>query len=183
MSYMTRDDIPYHCALADAFTVVAAYYCSIMEPTNPNRCYLWTGCVGNVNYLGIGGTDGLGAGPVTYNGLSVNNAYFIWETGDTPAFPPMVDSPQTHDRYTSGWNSQTLSSLHALFTPVLYASAISLPTPRSVAPARARANRGRAVRSCRIQSIPRRYASSRCSFDPPAARPLRSTGGFHSLNS
>ncbi|MGA7318304.1 MAG: phospholipase C, phosphocholine-specific [Silvibacterium sp.] len=80
MSYMTRDDIPYHYALADAFTIGDAYYCSIMGPTNPNRCYLWTGCVGNVNYLGSGGTDGLGAGPVTANGLSPNNAYFVWET-------------------------------------------------------------------------------------------------------
>jgi phospholipase C len=80
MSYMTREDIPYHYALADAFTVGDAYHCSIMGPTNPNRCYLWTGSVGNVNYLGSGGTDGLGAGPVTYNGLSVNNAYFVWET-------------------------------------------------------------------------------------------------------
>ena len=80
MSYMTREDLPYHYALADAFTVGDAYHCSIMGPTNPNRCYLWTGCVGNVNYLGSGGTDGLGAGPITYNGLSVNNAYFVWET-------------------------------------------------------------------------------------------------------
>jgi phospholipase C len=80
MSYMTRDDIPYHYALADAFTVADAYYCSIMGPTNPNRCYMWTGCIGNVNYLGAGGTDGLGAGPVTGNGLSPNNAYFIFET-------------------------------------------------------------------------------------------------------
>jgi phospholipase C len=80
MSYMTRDDLPYHYALADAFTVGDAYHCSIMGPTNPNRCYLWTGSIGNVSYLGSGGTDGLGAGPVTYNGLSVNNAYFIWET-------------------------------------------------------------------------------------------------------
>ena len=80
MSYMTRDDIPYHYALADAFTVGDAYHCSIMGPTNPNRCYLWTGCVGNVNYLGVAGTDGLGAGPITYNGLSVNNAYLAWET-------------------------------------------------------------------------------------------------------
>ena len=87
MSYMNRDDLPYHYALADAFTVGDAYHCSIMGPTNPNRCYLWTGCVGNVNYLGAGGTDGLGAGPVTYNGLSVNNAYFVWET-----FPEVLDA-------------------------------------------------------------------------------------------
>jgi phospholipase C len=80
MSYMTRDDLPFHHALADAFTVGDAYFCSIMGPTNPNRCYLWTGSIGNVNYLGSGGTDGLGAGPITYNGLSINNAYLIWET-------------------------------------------------------------------------------------------------------
>jgi phospholipase C len=80
MSYMTREDLPYHYALADAFTVGDAYFCSIMGPTNPNRMYLWSGCVGNVNYLGAGGTDGQGAGPATYNGLSVNNAYWVWNT-------------------------------------------------------------------------------------------------------
>jgi phospholipase C len=80
MSYLTRDDIPYHYALADAFTIGDAYHCSIMGPTNPNRMYLWSGCVGNVNYLGSGGTDGMGAGPATYNGLSVNNAYWVWKT-------------------------------------------------------------------------------------------------------
>ncbi|HUK37169.1 MAG TPA: alkaline phosphatase family protein, partial [Vicinamibacterales bacterium] len=79
MSYMTRDDLPYHYALADAFTVGDAYHCSIMGPTNPNRCYLWTGCIGNVNYLGAGGTDGVGGGPVTSNGLP-NNAYLVWKT-------------------------------------------------------------------------------------------------------
>lgn len=79
MSYMTRQDIPYHYALADAFTVGDAYHSAIMGPTNPNRCYLWTGCIGNVDYLGAGGTDGLGGGPVTGNGLP-NGSYFVWET-------------------------------------------------------------------------------------------------------
>jgi phospholipase C len=80
MGYMTREDLPYHYALADAFTVGDAYFCSIMAPTNPNRCYMWTGCIGNVNYLGAGGTDGCGAGPVTDNDLSPDKAYFVWET-------------------------------------------------------------------------------------------------------
>jgi phospholipase C len=80
MNYMTRDDIPYHSALADAFTVGDAYFCSVMGPTNPNRDYLWTGCIGNLSNLGPGGTDGQGAGPVTANGLSPNNAYFVWKT-------------------------------------------------------------------------------------------------------
>jgi phospholipase C len=79
MTYFTRVDIPYHFALADAFTVLDNYYCSIMGPTNPNRCYLWTGCIGNVDYLGAGGTDGHGLGPVTGNGLPQGN-YLSWET-------------------------------------------------------------------------------------------------------
>lgn len=37
MNYFVREDIPYHFALADAFTVLDAYHCSIMGPTNPNR--------------------------------------------------------------------------------------------------------------------------------------------------
>ncbi len=80
MSYMTREDLPYHYALADAFTVGDAYFCSVMGPTDPNRMYLWSGCIGNVNYLGSGGADGLGAGPATYNGLSINGAYWVWHT-------------------------------------------------------------------------------------------------------
>jgi phospholipase C len=79
MGYYTREDIPYHYALADAFTVGDGYHCSILGPTNPNRCYLWTGCVGNVNYLGSGGVDGVGGGPVTGNGLE-NGAYYVWHT-------------------------------------------------------------------------------------------------------
>ena len=80
MAYLTRQDIPYHYALADAFTVGDGYHCSIFGPTNPNRCYHWTGCIGNVNYLGSGGVDGAGSGPVTGNGLGVNNAYYVWHT-------------------------------------------------------------------------------------------------------
>jgi phospholipase C len=87
MSYMTRDDLPYHYALADAFTVGDAYFCSIMGPTNPNRMYLWSGCVGNLSNLGTGGTDGSGAGPATSNGLSSNNAYWTF-----PTFPEVLDA-------------------------------------------------------------------------------------------
>jgi len=87
MAYLRRVDIPFHYALADAFTVGDGYHCSIMGPTNPNRCYLWTGCIGNVNYLGSGGTDGHGSGPVTGNGLGVDNAYWVWNT-----FPEVLQS-------------------------------------------------------------------------------------------
>lgn len=85
MSYMSRADLPYHYALADAFTVGDAYFCSIMGPTNPNRTYLWSGCVGNLSNLGSGGTDGHGAGTMTGNGLSPNNAYWTF-----PTFPEVL---------------------------------------------------------------------------------------------
>jgi phospholipase C len=45
MGYHMRSDIPFHYALADAFTVCDGYFCSIPGPTHPNRAYLWTGMV------------------------------------------------------------------------------------------------------------------------------------------
>lgn len=58
MAHLTRQDIPFHYALADAFTVCDAYHCSLLGPTDPNRYHMWTGWVGN---------DGSGAGPVIDN--------------------------------------------------------------------------------------------------------------------
>jgi len=58
MTYNTRADLPYHYALADAFTICDAYHCSVMGPTDPNRYHLWTGWLGN---------DGKGGGPVITN--------------------------------------------------------------------------------------------------------------------
>jgi phospholipase C len=58
MAYFTREDIPFHYALADAFTICDAYHCSLLGPTNPNRYYMWTGYVGN---------NGTGGGPVITN--------------------------------------------------------------------------------------------------------------------
>lgn len=52
MAHLTRQDIPYHYALADAFTVCDAYYCSLLGPTDPNRYHMWTGWVGNDGNLG-----------------------------------------------------------------------------------------------------------------------------------
>ena len=47
MAHFTRADIPFHYALADAFTVCDAYHCALLGPTDPNRYHLWTGCAGN----------------------------------------------------------------------------------------------------------------------------------------
>jgi phospholipase C len=58
MAYLTRTDIPFHYALADAFTICDAYHAALLGPTSPNRYYMWTGWVGN---------DGNGGGPVIDN--------------------------------------------------------------------------------------------------------------------
>jgi phospholipase C len=58
MAHMQRSDLPFHYALADAFTVCDAYHCGMLGPTDPNRYYMWTGWDGN---------DGRGGGPVIAN--------------------------------------------------------------------------------------------------------------------
>ena len=45
MGYFLRDDIPFHYALADSFTICDHYFCSIDGPTDPNRLVLWSGTV------------------------------------------------------------------------------------------------------------------------------------------
>ena len=67
MAYFTRRDIPFHYALADAFTICDAYHCSLLGPTDPNRYHMWTGWVGN---------DGSGGGPVINNA----EAGYDWST-------------------------------------------------------------------------------------------------------
>ena len=67
MTYHLRGDVPFHYALADAFTICDAYHCSLMGPTDPNRYHLWTGWVGN---------DGQGGGPVITNA----EAGYDWST-------------------------------------------------------------------------------------------------------
>ena len=46
MGYFTRADLPFYYALADAFTVCDAWFCSVHGPTNPNRMHLFTGTSG-----------------------------------------------------------------------------------------------------------------------------------------
>ncbi len=45
MGYLTRDDLPFYYALADAFTICDGYFCSMFGPTHPNRLFLMTGTI------------------------------------------------------------------------------------------------------------------------------------------
>jgi phospholipase C len=46
MAYYQGADIPFHFALAEAFTICDAYHCSVNGPTHPNRLFLWSGTNG-----------------------------------------------------------------------------------------------------------------------------------------
>ena len=69
MSYYTRNDLPFYYALADAYTICDANYCSEMGPTFPNRLYLFTGMID---------PNGTGGGPVIDNNVPTNG--FSWTT-------------------------------------------------------------------------------------------------------
>ncbi|SCB39186.1 phosphocholine-specific phospholipase C [Rhizobium hainanense] len=78
MGYHVRDDIPFHYALADAFTVCDNYFCSIPGNTHPNRMYLMTGMVD---------PTGIGGGPLLDNTDYIDNSFdsvklspFTWTT-------------------------------------------------------------------------------------------------------
>ena len=58
MGYYERADIPFHFALAEAFTICDAYHCSLMGPTYPNRMYLVSGTID---------PEGRGGGPIVSN--------------------------------------------------------------------------------------------------------------------
>ena len=70
MSYFTENDIPFHRALAEAFTLCDSYHCSIQGPTTPNRLYHWTGMIDPA------GTAG---GPATANPPDYQPVY-TWTT-------------------------------------------------------------------------------------------------------
>jgi phospholipase C len=67
MGYYTRADIPFHFALADAFTICDHYFCSVQGPTDPNRLYLWSGMID---------PRSTGGGPVIDN----SEAGYSWTT-------------------------------------------------------------------------------------------------------
>ncbi|BCQ25861.1 phospholipase C, phosphocholine-specific [Caballeronia sp. NK8] len=101
MGYHLRSDIPFHYALADAFTVCDAYFCSLPGPTHPNRAYLMTGMVDPTGTKGgplLDNNDFVdGDGPPNYQLLSwttyperLQEAGVSWQiyqqglTGDDP---------------------------------------------------------------------------------------------------
>jgi phospholipase C len=68
---LKQRDIPFHWALAEAFTLCDNYHCSVFGPTNPNRLYMWTGMID---------PNGTGGGPIIDNSPAFNNIILSWTT-------------------------------------------------------------------------------------------------------
>jgi phospholipase C len=60
MGYLTREDLPFYYALADAFTICDGYHCSIFGPTHPNRYFLMTATIEPGGSLGGPALDNKG---------------------------------------------------------------------------------------------------------------------------
>ncbi len=69
MSHYQREDIPFHFALAEAFTICDGYHSSIMGPTWPNRMYWMTGTID---------AEGQHGGPITANKMPPGG--YTWTT-------------------------------------------------------------------------------------------------------
>jgi phospholipase C len=52
MGYLKRNDVSFHYALADAFTVCDSYFCSVHGNTAPNRIVHWSGTIDPRNAYG-----------------------------------------------------------------------------------------------------------------------------------
>jgi phospholipase C len=71
LGFLARRDIPFHYALADAYTIGDAYHCSILSATGPNRTMLWSGSIN------AGEQDGT---YVAYNGGDELGDFLPWES-------------------------------------------------------------------------------------------------------
>ena len=88
MGYYTQEDIPFHWALAQSFTLADNYHCSVMGPTDPNRLF-WE----------HGGNDpqGKAGGPVLETGGVKDLTY---ETAPETLYTAGISYKFYHD---AGW--------------------------------------------------------------------------------
>src|SRR3546814_20118606 len=85
MGYFKREDIPFHYALAEAFTICDAYHSSVIGPTWPNRFYFLTGMID---------LEAPGGGPTIENIIAP--VVFRWRTSPDRLACAGIDSLTYH---------------------------------------------------------------------------------------
>jgi phospholipase C len=91
MGYFTRDDIPFQFALAETFTILDGYHCSVLGPTAPNR-HMWMSGTIDPDGLATGG----GRRSATSPGRSASTT--PPEPHRCPTPPGGTTSPSTRSR-------------------------------------------------------------------------------------
>jgi phospholipase C len=129
MGYHTRADLPFHYALADAFTLCDGYHCSIMGPTHPNRLMAMSG---TIDPEGAHGGPVLITNPLPEARFSVDwttvpelleDAGVSWKTYTPPGQNYRVDNPEVmliSDAilpYFSQYSNPTSSLYQKAFVP------------------------------------------------------------------
>ena len=99
MGYLTRADLPFYYALADAFTICDGYHCSVFGPTNPNRLMSLSASIDP------GGTKG---GPVLDNSSATGS--LSWTT-----YPEQLENAGISWMLYDESNSDTVLQLFAQY--------------------------------------------------------------------
>ena len=123
MGYFSRDDLPFYYALADAFTVCDAYHCSVLGPTDPNRCMSMSA------WIDPAGTNG---GPILETYVQTRPAHygqFTWET-----------MPERLSEAGVSWKIYQTPSADFTLSPMLYFKPFADPQTASQAAMAAQAN-------------------------------------------
>lgn len=94
MTHYERRDIPLQYELAETFTLLDAYHCSINGSTNPNRNFLWTGTTGY--------EPGSTARAVTNAAYSYDHAGYDWMT-----YPERLQAAGVSWRIYQEWDNFT----------------------------------------------------------------------------
>ena len=94
MTHYERQDIPLQYELAETFTLLDAYHCSIHGSTNPNRNFLWSGTTGY--------EPGSTARAVTNAAYSYDHAGYDWVT-----YPERLQAAGVSWRIYQEWDNFT----------------------------------------------------------------------------
>ncbi|WP_390624245.1 phospholipase C [Fodinicola feengrottensis] len=80
LGYLDRGDLPFHYALADAYTICDAYHCSGLTATGPNRTFLFSGMIDAAGQYGSPAYDGGDESGLTWQTYAeaLQNAGISW---------------------------------------------------------------------------------------------------------
>jgi phospholipase C len=98
LGYYVADDIPYHWTLAQNFALCDHYFCSVLGATTPNRLYLMSGAICDINADPAAGSPGPETGnpDVSPNYLCGAVPLADFEDLSWPSYPDLLEAAGQH---------------------------------------------------------------------------------------